>query len=777
MNTDAVSPNAENLATVCVLCSHNCGIRVDVKDNKIVKVRPDESSPITHGYICNKGITVSHYVNHAQRVTEPLRRRPDGTYETVSWETAISEIAAKLKPILKKHGGNALALIGVGGQANHLNGYGAIPFMIGTGSPWWFNALGQEKSQHPLVDGWMFGSTPDTLSHPQMEKCQYLLMLGTNPLLSNRGQQAGEYIKAFRADPARTLVVVDPRLTETASRADRYLRIRPGGDVHFLTGVAAAIVQNGWTNNGFLSKWTSGTDAVLAKLKKVSVADMAERCGIPEADIVDVARSFAKAKSAGIYTDLGVEQGRFSTLAAYYQRLICVLTGHYGNEGGMAFVGTYGPKGPPLRQAQHKAPVSGIEGIPMLIPLGLFSPSLFPEEVLSGRPDRIRAAIVDGSNPVVQFTDSAKYREAFRALDLSVVIEPALSETAREADYVLPTPVGYEKWEYAGFPKHYPEIHAQVRPPVLQGPPNALPEAEIYYRLVRAMGLVEETPAAVKALAKRSGSGAGAAAYFAALSAMAAFKGGGGRRILLRSVFWGYDSMRGVLPSPSLSALWLLTHGYAATRGKELARTFPETSKMLLPTSKGAFLWKQLMEHPEGVEVGRLDPKTNLKDNIHTKDGKIRLDVPQMMADMDRALAWRPAPDGEFPFILNGGRRTNWNANTIQRNPEWRRGKGPHCPVYLHPVDADRVDVKAGENVKIETRTGSVTLPVALDENMSPGNIAIPNGFGLEYPDPVTGKLVRTGVNINELTDGSDRDPHTGCPHLKYVECRVTAVR
>ena len=138
-----IADTAQNLPTVCVLCSHNCGLRVDVEDGRIAGVRADESNPITQGYVCNKGFRISHYVDHDQRLEYPMRRRDDGSFERISWETAISEIAEKLLAA-REHSHQAVALTGVGGQANHMDGPFALSFMGAVGSKRWFNAAEQE---------------------------------------------------------------------------------------------------------------------------------------------------------------------------------------------------------------------------------------------------------------------------------------------------------------------------------------------------------------------------------------------------------------------------------------------------------------------------------------------------------------------------------------------------------------------------------------------------------------------------------------------------------
>ena len=236
--------DAENLATVCVLCSHNCGLRVDVADGRIVAVRADESSPISHGYICNKGFSIGHYVEHKQRTEHPLKRRPDGSFERITWEQAISEIAARLASIRAEHSPRAIGLVGIGGQANHMDAPYGLNFLSALGSKRWFNAFAQEKTQHFLIDQWMFDAPPSVFFHPDVDHTHFLLMMGTNPKISNRGHNATDTFKAFAANPEQKLVVLDPRETETTRTADRHLRIKPGSDAYVLLGMAAAIVSS-----------------------------------------------------------------------------------------------------------------------------------------------------------------------------------------------------------------------------------------------------------------------------------------------------------------------------------------------------------------------------------------------------------------------------------------------------------------------------------------------------------------------------------------------------
>ena len=224
---------------------------------------------------------------------------------------------------------------------------------------------------------------------------------------------------------------------------------------------------------------------------------MARRCGLSVAEIVATATEFATAEPASIFYDLGVEQTPFSTLISYLIRVLARADRQPRPAGRPGVLRDAPPAGrePARAREPERALASGIPAIRALGNFGMFSPTLVPEEILVDHPERLRALIVEGSNPLLSYSDTPRWREARERLDLLVVIEPAMTETARVADYVLPTPVGYEKWEFANFPKGYPEVYVQVRPPVVPRPPEALPEPEIYARLAEAMDLFGPTPA------------------------------------------------------------------------------------------------------------------------------------------------------------------------------------------------------------------------------------------------------------------------------------------
>jgi formate dehydrogenase len=595
--------------------------------------------------------------------------------------------------------------------------------------------------------------------------------------VSHRGHCPTESLKHFAADEAKTLVVVDPRITDTSRSAEIHLRLKPGTDVYLLLAIGKIILDRHLYDEQFIHARSIGIDEVNAAFARVDIADMAARCGIDVEAITDVATRFATSPASSIFYDLGVEQTRFSTLISYLIRLLLALTGNLGRSGGNVFYESVVP--PDARRAPReteRALVSGIHAIRALGDFAMFSPSLVPEEVLADHPERLRALIVEGSNPLLSYSDSRRWREAIEQLDLLVVIDPAFTETARLAHYVLPTGVGYEKWEFAIFPRAYPEVYAQVRPPVVAPPAEALPEPEIYVRLGEAMDLYGEPPAILQRLAGKAHLPIVRGLYFIAgawLARQQAMRPGDDGRS--RFLFWIYRTLGPTFPSPALSAIYLLCHANAFARRKDVLRTLGPRWRFRSPFALAAELFRRILAHPEGVEILKLSTDDNLGDHIHFADKRVRLAPQPALDEIARAVRTRQQPDSRYPFVMATGLRTRWTANTIQRDPKWRKGRGPHCTLSLSPKDAERLGVKTEDIVRVETPRNAVELPAFVDDRLQEGHVSIPNGFGMIQKQEGE-RIELDGVNINELTDAADRDAFTGCPHHKYVPCRVEKV-
>ncbi|MCB9603861.1 MAG: molybdopterin-dependent oxidoreductase, partial [Sandaracinus sp.] len=322
--------------SACILCSRNCGLRVETDAGRIVGVRGDEAHPVSKGYLCQKAARLTHYQDHGDRVEHPLRRRPDGTFERVSWETALSEIATKLRAIREAHGGGAFAFYGGGGQGNHLGGAYGRQITKAMKSRFVYSALAQEKTGDFWVNGRLFG---DQRCHTteDVEHADFVLFVGTNPFQAHGIPNARQTLRELSKDPERTMVVVDPRRTETARLADVHLQLRPGTDAFLLAAMLAIVVRDGLHDRVFVRERCTGFSSVEAALREVPIEEFARRADVPLDELERVARAFATAKRARVRIDLGIQQSLHSTLNSYLEKLLFLITGNFGRRGGNNF--------------------------------------------------------------------------------------------------------------------------------------------------------------------------------------------------------------------------------------------------------------------------------------------------------------------------------------------------------------------------------------------------------------------------------------------------------
>ena len=320
--------------TACILCSQNCGIEVDVEDRHLTRIRGDKAHPGSRGYACEKAQRLDYYQNAKSRLSSPLRRTADGTFEEISWDVAIAEIADKLRAIRDTHGGETIFYYGGGGQGNHLGGAYSRATRAALGSIYSSNALAQEKTGEFWVDGQLFGK-PKCHTSGDFEHAEVAVFIGKNPWQSHGLPRARVVLKELASDPARTLIVIDPRRTETAMMADHHLQIRPGGDPFVLVALLAVLVQEDLVDHEFLRDRTHGFETVRAVFAEISVGDYAMRAGVPEAQVREVARRIATASSVATYEDLGMQQARHSTLNSYLEKLLYLLTGNFAKRGAM----------------------------------------------------------------------------------------------------------------------------------------------------------------------------------------------------------------------------------------------------------------------------------------------------------------------------------------------------------------------------------------------------------------------------------------------------------
>jgi anaerobic selenocysteine-containing dehydrogenase len=742
--------------TICILCSVNCGIEVKLEGRHITRVHGNREHVASQGYACEKAQRIDYYQNGRDRLTSPMRRRPDGTFEEIDWDTAIREVAAGFLKVREQWGGASIFYYGGGGQGNHLCGSYGASTRRALGSIFSSNALAQEKTGEFWVDHKLFG----TGLSGSYQQAEVAVFVGKNPWQSHGFQRARPILRDIAADPHRALVVIDPRRTETAEMADYHLRVRPGTDAFCLAAILGVLAQEDLINADYIRDRTQNSDELIEVLNEVPVADYCGRAGVDETLIREVARRLARASSVSVYEDLGIEQSLHSTLNSYLEKLLFALTGNVGKRGAMnAGTSLTGMFGGAL--SAQTSPVGGHRIIGGMIPA-----NVIPDEILTDHPKRFRAMLVEAENPAHSVADSVRMREALRALEFVVVIDVAMSETAREAHYVLPSSSQYEKWEatFFGAAFHTETDFANtftLRAPILDAIPGTLPEGEIHRRLVRALGAMTDADVAPLHAAAVTGRAEFAMELMRAVSASPRLAG-------IMTVLL-YETLGPTLGAGNENAasVWGIAHNFARRYPDSLHRAGVAGEGPAL----GEALFDAIMKNRSGV-VMSVDPYAETWRRIH--DEKINLTIAELMPELKALRDEHPVRDADFPFVLSAGQRRSSTANTIIRDPQWRP-KDPAGALWMNPADASELGVENGGRVRITTKRASAESVVVLTDTMMPGHVALPNGTGLWYPDR-EGQEFQHGVAPNELTVTEDRDWFAGTPFHKHVPARIEAV-
>ncbi len=741
-------------STGCILCSINCGLKVQVEDGHFVKIRGDKENPRSRGYTCEKPARLDHYQNHADRLTSPLRRRADGSYEAIDWDTAIEEVAAKLAAVRDTHGGEKIMYYGGGGQGNHLGGAYSSATRRALGMRYQSNALAQEKTGEFWVERQMFGGRPE----PDFEHAEVSVFVGKNPWHSHGFERARVTLRDIAKDPERSMIVLDPRRTETADLADYFLQVRPGTDAFALAAMLAVLVQEDLVDRDFLAEHAGDGGPLFEALSTVDVAEYSARAGV-DADLVrEAARRIGRAGSVAVVEDLGIEMAPHSTLNSWLEKLLYALTGNFGRPGTMN-LGTHLGKLIGSGKDNRTSPVGGHKIITGLIPC-----NAIPDEILSDHPERFRAMFIESGNPVHSLADSPRMREALEALDFLVVIDVAMTETARLADYVLPGASQYEKVEATFFGGGFPDHTFQLRQRLFEPLAGTLQEPEIHSRLCRALGaytdedLTELREAAAESLEKFGivfAQTLGSRPDLAAIMPVVLYE------TLGRSLGEGREPA---------ALIWGACQQMVASHADSVRRAGFEGEGPAL----GDALFRAILDRPEGVVITS-DPYEVTFERIHTDEGRIQLVIPELLEELvGLADETPPGTDDTWPFILAAGERRGTTANTIYRDPAWRR-KDASGALRISPADADRLGVETGGRVRITTKRGSLETVVEVSDSLRDGHVTLPNGMGLDYPDEKGERRVH-GTPPNELTSGEDRDWIAGTPWHKHVRARVEAV-
>ena len=472
--------------TACALCDHSCGAEVTVEDGRAVRVEGQRSHPLNKGRLCPKGRAMIEHLYHPDRLKYPLKK-VDGRWQRITWDQAISEIGSKLGKLKTEYGASVVAFFcGSKGVENLEIVSLTQRFKAAFGSPNFFSVESICFRMRLRARQFTFGR----YFVEELDSNLYILW-GHNPASSNLPLALA--VKRNRMRGAK-VIVIDPRRIPIAGGADTYLAIRPGTDGALALGLINAIIREKLYDRPFVEKWTHGFDKLVDHIEQYTPEWAEKITGIKSDDIRALARQFARTRGAAIYQGTCTQdQSANGSQTDRALAILQTLTGNVNVPGGWV-------SSPRLRLADITLPFPGqplgTEEFPLLYQMwGRTSVNGVMAMVPESVPDKLRAFIVVGGNPLVTMPDSHAMRDAFRKLDLLVVFDQFMTETAEFADYVLPAANQLEFW---GLAYNYNVCHClpylMLRQPVV-GPYHECRSIRAFYTdLAEVCGFGAEFP-------------------------------------------------------------------------------------------------------------------------------------------------------------------------------------------------------------------------------------------------------------------------------------------
>lgn len=710
--------------TFCRICEAHCGMVATVDEGTVVKLRPDRDHPLSAGYACPKGIAMLDVHNDPDRVTHPLRRRADGEgFERISWETAISEIGERLRGVRDRSGAGSIGwYMGNPGAFSYSHPIWVKGFLDALGSQHYYTASSQDVSNRFAASALLYGS-PLVVPIPDLQRTSLLLIVGANPLVSHGSVLTAPRVKdQLHAIVGRggRVVVLDPRRSETA-RAFEHVPVRPDSDAWLLLSILNVLFDEGLADEAFLASSTTGFTGLRGNVAPFPPERTAALTGIDAEVVRTLARDLAAADSAAVYGRTGSCLGRFGTLVSFLLDAVMAVTGNLDVPGG----GVFGRPAAALDEVAEKTGLatygarhSRVGGFPDVI--GALPASLIPEEITTPGEGALRALMVSAGNPVLSVPDGDAMRAALGELDLFVSIDLYVNETNAGADYVLPATTFLEREDlplaFLGF---YTTPFVQWTEPVVEPRGEARDEWETIEALSAELGIVPSSDARVRRLGRL------------------------GLRLTPRRMV------------------------------NLLLRTGPEGDRFGL--RRGGLNLDRLRKAPHGIVTAEHIATGVLDHKVRHPHGLVQLDPPVLRGELQRLQASDGDGDAQFPLRLIGLRELRSHNSWMHNAPLLMRG-GREQTARLHPDDAAALGVLDGDDVRIVSASGEVRIAARLTDEMMPGVVAVPHGWGHAGGWQVANAAGGTNVNVLASARAEDLEPLAGMAFLNGIPVRVEAL-
>ena len=702
----SASETKTEVKATCRICSGACALTLTKEGDRIVSARGDKSNKVTRGYACVKGLYLHDAHYSPERLLHPLKRQPDGSFKPIALEQAFDEIAAKMKTILERDGGEAI------GAFRGTNAYGNMPsfymqpaFLTALESNSFFSTFTIDQSGKWVaverLGAWAAGTQPFLQAEVQM-------FIGINPLvaLCMAGFPLQHPLFEMKAAKARgmKIVVIDPRKTETARYADVHLQLKPGEDVTVIAGLLRIIFMETWHDVEFCDRYVKDLNRLMQAVEHYTPEYVARRAGVSEKDLFDAAKIFAEPvrdangnlrhKRGAATAGTGTNMGPHSNLAEHLSQCLNVVCGRFARAGDDVLnPGVVGPRTPrvamvvPPQRNYESGWKSRVGGYGMIF--GEKMGCVLAQEITTPGQGQIKALFVQGGNPAVVMPDHNRAVDALRQLDLLVTIDPFMTHTGRLSHYVIPPKMMYERMDmplrdYEPYLAARPS--AYFSPPVIE-PPKGSEVTDDWY--------------VYWALAKRLG-----------------------RTIVLDGVPMDMNT------APTTEDIFRLLTRNSAVPFDEIA--------------KGT--------------VSRFFDVPPMKVQPGPAEDKARFDVAppdieREMAEVLKEATNDTSRNSKFTHRLSVRRLRDVQNATFQHLPAIRKVM-PYNPAYIHPDDLAEKGIASGGRIEISSANGRIEAIAKADASMRRGSVALAHGWGPmpgEKGDPLT-----TGSNVNLLlsTDG-----------------------
>ncbi|MFT4762314.1 MAG: anaerobic selenocysteine-containing dehydrogenase [Paraglaciecola sp.] len=679
----------------CNLCEAMCGLEIQHQNGEILSIKGDKNDPLSRGHICPKAVALQDIYKDPNRLKTPIKRTENG-WESISWEQAYEEVYLNLKSIQGAHGNNAVGVYQGNPNVHNMGSMMFGPtFVRALNTKNRFSATSADQLPHQVASLLMLGHVLLT-PIPDIDRTDFMLIIGANPLVSNGSMMTcPDFAKRLKAIQKRggKFIVIDPRRTETAEKADEHIFIKPGRDALLLLGLIHTIFAEKLVDLRHLKDVIDGLEIIENAVKNYSPEKVEKPLGIANEKIRELAREMATANSAVCYARMGASTQIFGGICQWLSNVLNILTGNFDREGGAMFtlpafdhVGMTTMQGKGGSFGRRR---SRVRNLPEYS--GEFPVATMAEEILTEGEGQIKAMVTIAGNPLLSVPNGQQLEKAFSGLEYMVAVDIYLNETTRHANIILPPTTGVET-------SHY----------------------DLIFNVLAIRNTAKYSPA-----------------------------------LFEKEENQRYD--------------WQIFKGLATKfTGKADDGSTPE---MLLdyalkngPYKKQDIDLKALKENPSGIDLGALKPI--LKHRLNTKDKRIQLAPAIYVNDLERLektfFDEKENAENEFPFDLIGRRQLRGNNSWMHNAARLMRGRN-RCTLLLNPKDAISLSFKNGQIVSVESRVGRIQIEAELSDEIMPGVVSIPHGFGHGKKGiQMDVAAANAGVNINDLTDELLIDEVTG---------------